>query len=60
VLGEEGVPVTDDDLALLRRLRNQRNLALHGSTAAPEHHEIDRGIAVLSRALTTRLHSPRG
>jgi hypothetical protein len=58
-LGDEGVPVTDDDLALLRRLRNERNLALHGSTAAPEHEEIDRGLAVLSRALTTRLHRAR-
>jgi hypothetical protein len=60
VLFEEGVPVTHDDLALLRRLRDERNLALHGSTAAPEHEEIDRGIAVLTRALTTRLHRARG
>jgi hypothetical protein len=59
VLAEEGVPVTVEDLALLRRLRDERNLALHGSTAAPEHEEIDRGIAVLSRALTTRLHRAR-
>jgi hypothetical protein len=56
VLAEEGVPVTDDDLALLRRLRDERNLALHGSTAAPEHEEIDRGVAVMSRAMTTRFH----
>lgn len=60
VLGEEGVAVTNNDLALLRRLRDERNLALHGSTAAPEHEEIDRGIAVLTRALTTRLHRARG
>jgi hypothetical protein len=60
VLSEEGVPVTDEDLALLRRLRDERNLALHGSAAAPEHEEIDRGIAVVTRALTTRLHRHRG
>ena len=36
VLGDDGVPVTADDLALLRRLRNERNLALHGSAAAPD------------------------
>jgi hypothetical protein len=60
VFDEEGVPVTNDDLALLRRLRNERNPALHGSAAAPEHEEIDRGIAVMSRALTTRLHRARG
>lgn len=60
LLDEEGVPVTDDDPVLLRRLRDERNLALHGSTSAPEHEEIDRGIAVLSRALTARLHRARG
>jgi hypothetical protein len=54
VFDQEGVPVTDNDLALLSRLREERNLALHGSSAAPEHDEIDRGIAVMSRAFITR------
>jgi hypothetical protein len=56
VLIEEGVPFTDDDLELLRRLRDERNLALHGSTAAPEHEDVDRGVAVMSRAMVTRIH----
>jgi hypothetical protein len=56
VLTEERVPVTEDDLALLGRLRDERNLALHGSAAAPEHEEIDRAVAFMSRAITTRWH----
>jgi hypothetical protein len=60
VLTKEGVPVTDDDLALLGRLRDERNLALHGSAAAPEHEEVDRAVGFMSRALTTRLHRGRG
>ena len=56
VLGEEAVPATDDDLTLLRRLRAERNSALHGSSGAPEHEDIDRAVAFMSRALTTRLH----
>jgi hypothetical protein len=60
VLAEEGVPVTDDDRALLGRLRGARNKALHGSAAASEHEDIDRAIAFMSRALTTRLHRAAG
>lgn len=55
-LAEDGVPITSDDLALLRGLRISRNRAVHGSAAAPEHDDIERGIAVLSRAITTRMH----
>ena len=59
VLGEEGVPVTSDDVALLTRLRNERNSALHGATAAPDHVDVDRAVAFMSRALTTRWHRAR-
>lgn len=54
VIAQEGVPVTADDLALIGRLRKARNKALHGSTAAPAHDDIDRAIAFMSRAITTR------
>ena len=37
-----------------------RNKALHGSAAASEHEDIDRAIAFMSRALTTRLHRAAG
>jgi hypothetical protein len=60
VLADESVPVDEDDRALLGRLRKQRNLAVHGSAAAPDHDDIDRGVAFMSRALTTRLHRARG
>jgi hypothetical protein len=56
VLAEEDVPVTAEDLALLGRLRDDRNRALHGATAAPAHDEIDRAVAFMSRAITTRWH----
>jgi len=55
VLAQEGVPATTDDLDLLRRLRDARNKALHGSTATPAHDDIDRAVAFLSRAITSRL-----
>jgi hypothetical protein len=54
VLAQDGVPVTDDDLALLGRLRVDRNKALHGSASAPSHDDIDRAVAFVSRAITTR------
>jgi hypothetical protein len=60
VLAEEGVPVTADDLALLARLRNERNAALHGATADPEHDDVDCAVAFMSRATTTRWHRARG
>ena len=53
-LAEDGVPVTEADLALLRRLRKQRNRAVHGAIAEPAHDDIDRVLAFMSRAITTR------
>lgn len=54
VLAQDGVPVSTEDLALLGRLRDARNKALHGSTAAPAHEDIDRAVAFVSRVLMTR------
>jgi hypothetical protein len=55
VVRTEGVPITSDDLALLARLRKERNSALHGEAAAPDHEDIDRALAVMSRAIVTRI-----
>jgi hypothetical protein len=60
VLAQEGVPVTEDDRALLRRLRRHRNRALHGSNATPDHDDVDRVVAFMSRAIATRWHRARG
>jgi hypothetical protein len=54
VLAEDGVPVTADDLAVLRRLRKQRNRAVHGAAAAPAHADLDQAIAFISRAMVIR------
>ena len=57
VLSEEGVPVTMEDLRLLFRLKRDRDRSVHGSTAAPEHEEIDCAVAFMSRAITTRWYA---
>jgi hypothetical protein len=54
VLSEDRVPLAADDLAVLKRLRYHRNRAVHGATAAPQHNDIDRALALLSRAITHR------
>jgi hypothetical protein len=59
VLADDDVPVTTEDRDLLGRLRKNRNRALHGATAAPAHDEIDRAVALMSRAMTTRWHRER-
>lgn len=59
VLNEDRVPFTADDLDLLARLRKDRNRALHGATAAPTHDDIDRALALMSRAITTRWYRGR-
>lgn len=60
VLAEDGVPIMAEDLDLLGRLRKDRNRALHGATAAPPHDAIDRAVALMSRAITTRWHRAQG
>ena len=57
VLDEDSVPLTDDELALLRRLRRQRNRVVHGAHAVPAHHDLDRAIAIVSRAIVIRWQS---
>ena len=54
-LDEDRVPVTTDDRALLRRLRKQRNRAVHGAEAAPRHADLDQALAFLSRAVVMRV-----
>ena len=54
VLDEHSVPLSDDDLVLLRRLRRQRNRVVHGGRAAPSHDDLDQAIAIISRAMVIR------
>ena len=54
-LEQDGVPVTSDDRAVLRRLRTQRNRAVHGAETAPTHADLDQAVAFLSRAVIMRL-----
>jgi hypothetical protein len=59
VLDEDSVPLTDDDVALLRRLRRQRNRVVHGGRAVPDHRDLDRAIAIISRAIVIRWQGAR-
>lgn len=54
VLAEDRVPLTNDDLALLRKLRRQRNRVAHGGRAMPAHADLDRAVAMMSRAMVIR------
>jgi hypothetical protein len=54
---QEGVPVTEDELGLLKRLRDARNAAVHGNSREkpPSRDEVHHGIAVVSRMLVYRI-----
>lgn len=54
---QDGVPITEEELDLLKRLRNARNAAVHGRSRGrpPKRDEINHGIAVVSRMLVHRI-----
>jgi hypothetical protein len=54
---QEGVPFTEDELDLLKRLRDARNAAVHGRSRGkpPSRDEIHHGIAIVSRMLVYRI-----
>ena len=54
---QEGVPVTEDELGLLKRLRDARNAAVHGRSRGkpPGRDEVHHGIAIVSRMLVYRI-----
>ena len=54
VLAEDQVPLTNADRALLRKLRRQRNRVAHGGRAMPAHADLDRAVAMISRAMVIR------
>jgi hypothetical protein len=58
---QEGVPVTEDELGLLKRLRDARNAAVHGRSRGkpPSRDEIHHGIAIVSRMLVYRIGAGR-
>jgi hypothetical protein len=58
VLEAEGTPVTDAEIALLRRLRDLRNDAVHGrSTALPDQEDVQYATSVVSRMLVFRIYN---
>jgi hypothetical protein len=58
VLEAEGTPVTDAEIALLRRLRELRNKAVHGrSTELPDPEDVRYATSVVSRMLIFRMHN---
>lgn len=55
-LDQDGVPISDGDIALLQRLRRLRNDAVHGrSSDLPTNEELDHSISIVSRMLLYRL-----
>lgn len=54
---QEGVPVTEEELGLLKRLRDARNAAVHGRSRdkTPSRDEVHHGIAIVSRMLVYRI-----
>jgi hypothetical protein len=58
VLEAEGTPVTDTEIALLRRLRELRNKAVHGrSTDLPDSEDVRYATSVVSRMLIFRMYN---
>lgn len=56
-LKHDGVPVSDSELALLKRLRDIRNDVVHGRTPhkGPSRKEINQGIGIVARMLVYRV-----
>ncbi|MFI0734632.1 hypothetical protein ACH4S9_37450 [Streptomyces sp. NPDC021225] len=53
----DGAPVSQSDVDLLSKLRKVRNDVVHGrSPREPERHEVDQGVAIVSRILVHTVH----
>jgi hypothetical protein len=59
VLSDDHVPVRREDFAVLKRWRRHRNRAVHGAATVREHSDIDRALALPSRAMAHRWHRAR-
>jgi hypothetical protein len=58
VLDTENAPITDAEIALLRRLRDLRNDAVHGrSTALPDQEDVKYATSVVSRMLIFHIYN---
>ncbi|MFE9031544.1 hypothetical protein ACFYOA_35705 [Streptomyces iakyrus] len=57
----DGAPISQSDIDLLAKLRKVRNDVVHGrSPREPEKHEVDQGVAIVSRILVYTVHRLRG
>jgi hypothetical protein len=57
-LRRDGVPLTDDEIEVLRRLRKVRNPALHGEgRPEPAEGDLRRGLSIVARILMYKMHS---
>ncbi len=56
-LALDGVPIAEDEMELLARLRGQRNDLVHGKSDEGDHQELDRAAALLARILLHAAHS---
>ncbi|GAA3663432.1 hypothetical protein GCM10022420_047850 [Streptomyces iranensis] len=57
----DGAPVSQSDVDLLSKLRKVRNDVVHGrSPREPERHEVDQGVAIVSRILVHTVHNIPG
>jgi hypothetical protein len=56
-LRRDGIPISDQELALLDQLRKARNAAVHGRerTKPPTREEINYGIGIVARVLVFRI-----
>jgi hypothetical protein len=60
-LKRDGVPIHPSELKLLRRLRNIRNPAQHGTVApVPDEDDLTRAWSLVARLLTYRAHRVAG
>jgi hypothetical protein len=58
VLDAENAPITDAEIALLRRLRDLRNDAVHGRSAAlPDQEDVKYATSVVGRMLIFRIYN---
>jgi hypothetical protein len=56
-LALDGVPISEEEVELLARLRRQRNDLVHGKRDQGDDQELDRAVALLARILLHAAHS---
>lgn len=51
-LSADAVPVTEGDMAMLKRVRDQRNDIVHGRATGADEQDLERAVALLARILS--------